>query len=109
MGSELIYPIGIGFGGLALTLLFYLAVVKASRPFAIPTFAAAVLWAWGATRHVDGIFVAVGTFSIEFVFAVAVFGLHAIFIKVALVLLSNDGGSPPRPHLKKEVSTNDDI
>jgi Ni/Fe-hydrogenase subunit HybB-like protein len=109
MGSELIYPIGIALGGLALALLLYLASIKAHRPFAIPTLVAASIWAWVSVPDIDKFFAMLGSFSIEFVSAVAVFGLQAIFIKVALAYWGDDGTPRPRHPSTKTSLSNDNI
>jgi hypothetical protein len=89
MGPEvLIVPLSI-VGALLCGLLGYRSLVPASRPFALPTFVAALLWAYyGAVefRKPDDFWT---YFFLSFVGGAVLFGLHAHAIKWLIARSTN--------------------
>ena len=105
MGSELIFPIAMVVAAVLFALLCYLVSRVTSRPFALPTLLAALVWAWHGVEPSGSTGRYLGSFCLEFATGATLFGLHGLAIRVAWGLKSpgsaavleeqDNSGSPP--------------
>lgn len=106
MGPEaLIYP-GAVLGGVLFVAFLCLIYRSGSRPFALPSFVAALLWAWSGSLGVNKPEYFWVYFFLSFLGGGAIFGFHAIGIHIMLKLVGIAKGPSPTVVSASEAESN---
>jgi hypothetical protein len=109
MGPEaLIYP-GAVVGGALFVAFLYLIYRSGSRPFALPSFVAALLWAWSGSVTINKPEYFWVYFFLSFLGGGLVFGLHATGIHVMLKLAGIAKGQSSSQAGSHEAASNQEI
>ena len=82
MGSEVIFPIGLGLGGVLFAWLIFRSFYARSRPYSLPTLLAAITFAFALSDHGKRDYYWYWYSFVDwFCLGAIIFGLHAHAIK----------------------------